>query len=145
MSTTLERTPGVILCSGDSRENCPRPCSLPDLRCCVMAHKFINLTSHDVVVGQTTFPPSGIEARCHVDEVEVYDFCGIPLVTQHFGDVADLPAYSSALRVSYIVSRVVAEACPERDDLYFPTKLVRNTDGKILRAGALGMITKMEG
>lgn len=42
--------------------------------------------------------------------------------------------------VLYVVSRIVAERLPDRDDVVFPYTLVRNDDGVVIGCGSFGRI-----
>ncbi len=95
--------------------------------------QFKNLCPHAVNVvlpnGEVRdYMPSGIIARCSQKEEVVGEFDGIPVTRQSFGEVLDLPAPEKD--VHYIVSRLVAAACPERSDLVFPGPLVRDENGQ---------------
>lgn len=60
-------------------------------------------------------------------EVEIYETT--------FGDVENLPAPEEG--TLYIVSRIVAAACPGRDDLVIPNDLVRDENGNIIGCRSL--------
>ena len=95
-----------------------------------------NLTPHDVVVlgpdGSVllTLPSSGL-ARC-AEELET---CGslrvgvadVPLARTAYGVVTGLPPRRDGVR--YVVSRIVQDACPERDDLLTPVGQQITTTG----------------
>jgi hypothetical protein len=53
---------------------------------------------------------------------------GIPITRQFFGQVENLPEPQSG--VFLVVSRMVAQAIPEREDLLVPGPLVRNEQGQ---------------
>lgn len=55
---------------------------------------------------------------------------GLPLTWMRYGAPDGLPAPAPC--VVYVVSQLVANACPERDDLVFPAGLVRNEHGDII-------------
>lgn len=62
----------------------------------------------------------------------------LPIVTERYGEVTDLP--SPAIGVRLIVSRSIAAASPARDDLLVPTDLIRDASGAVVGCRALGMI-----
>lgn len=113
--------------------------------------KPVNLTQHDVVLLDVddavmlTIPPSGVVARCETTRTTIghlslqgADGCYTPINRTQFGVVTDLPAPQHY--TIYIVSRIVAEACPERRDLYIPDDTVRDNDGRIIGARALAQV-----
>ncbi len=107
-----------------------------------------NCTPHDVnIVGEdgsvvATIPASGIIPRCQATTEEVstvqVDGVTIPLTASHFGDVYDLPEASDG--TLFIVSRVVADAAPERHDLVVPDQLVRDSSGQVVGAKSLSFV-----
>ncbi len=54
---------------------------------------------------------------------------GLPLTWLRYGAPEGLP--DPAPGVVYVVSQLVVNACPERDDLVFPAGLLRNEHGDI--------------
>jgi len=64
----------------------------------------------------------------------VFGDCGmhdnVQLVRKRFGSVEGLPDPMPS--VAYIVSQVVADACPDRDDLLVPHDMVRDEQGRII-------------
>lgn len=95
--------------------------------------QFVNLTPHMVNVvlpdgSVRDFPASGSVARCSQSSEVIAELDGIPVTRQTFGEVQGLPAPQEGLR--FIVSRLVASACPERHDLLIPGPLVRGEDGQ---------------
>ena len=132
--------------------------------------KLVNLTPHqinfilpyNIEVGQDelgtpeyvteerihTLKPSGTVARCKVDRQEVdsiiaqevdeeWDFT-IPITKTKFGEVEGLPEPEEG--VIYIASQLVAQAVPDREDVFFPDDLVRDENGNIIGCRALGKI-----
>ena len=59
----------------------------------------------------------------------------IPIYSPTLGQVIDLP--DPVLGISYLVSALVAEALPEREDLYSPGELVRDEKGIVVGANGL--------
>lgn len=105
--------------------------------------KLVNLTPHHITIhaeafagfsAQVELPASGTVARCTVDSRSLgtveHGGVAIPVTTSTIGAVTDLPEPSDV--VSYIVSRIVAEACPTRADLYFPGEAIRDAGGRIV-------------
>lgn len=85
-----------------------------------------------------TIEPSGTVPR--VEEVmepdPLGDLIGIEARRVTYGRVADLPDEQGG--VIYIVSRIIAQAVPDRRDLVFPVDFVRDEAGRILGSRALG-------
>lgn len=54
----------------------------------------------------------------------------MPITRQVFGEVEGLPEEQLDIAVFYVVSRMVAQACPDRQDLLVPGPLVRNEQGQ---------------
>lgn len=96
--------------------------------------KLVNLTPHALNIsagGQSLeIPASGIVARCAQSNIVVGEVNGIPVTRQIFGEVVDLPEYEP--NTLYIVSRLVASAKPERNDLLIPGALLRDEAGKVI-------------
>ena len=97
--------------------------------------KIVNLTPHDIVITDgPTFPPSGIVARVSVQQVDAGDINGIPVKTQTFGDIVDLP--DPADDTVYIVSALVLSAAKAagRTDCVAPdtANAVRDDNGHIV-------------
>lgn len=112
----------------------------------------VNVTPHAVVVtdeahrGITTFPPSGKVARCGTASSHLGTINGLPLVRETIGKVyvavgtggGTEPMPEPQDGVLLLVSRVVFDALPERSDLVYPTRLVRDDDGRVVGCAALG-------
>lgn len=102
--------------------------------------RLVNLTPHSITVvgdsGETilTIPPAGVVARCSVKKERVATIginnFNIPVSWVTFGEVVDLPEPQDG--TIYIVSRAVAEARRDRDDLLVPDDLVRDEEGRIV-------------
>ena len=102
-----------------------------------------NLTPHIVNifvdgVEKLTLPPSGIVPRCSQSEEQWGTVDGIPVSRQAFGEVVDLPAPQPG--VYLVVSRLVAAACPNRDDLLCPGSMVRGHNGQPIGCNGLAKI-----
>ena len=110
-----------------------------------MTTKLINLCPHAINVlddaGKPvlTVQPSGELARVSQTE-EVVAIPDLPCVVtrQTFGTVTGLPDVTPG--VFLIVSRLVAAACPERDDLLIPGPLVRDDAGNPIGCRGLSVL-----
>jgi len=106
--------------------------------------KFVNLTPHSIIfmdaAGNTvlTVEPSGQVARCSVTREKVGEINGIPVNRSRFGEVENLPEPEEG--TVYIVSNLVAQAVPDREDVFFPDDLVRDENGNVIGCRALGRI-----
>jgi hypothetical protein len=109
----------------------------------------VNLTPHALNLmpegpdGPTvTIPPSGIVARCTTSRVQVgtitVDNIAIPVNRTQFGAVTDLP--DPQPDTIYIVSAVVAQAVPNRFDVFIVDGAVRDKQGRIIGARALAHV-----
>lgn len=108
--------------------------------------KIVNLTPHALNLmpegpdGPTvTIPPSGIVARCTVDRVQVdtvtVDGISIPVNQTQFGTVTGLP--DPQPDTIFVVSALVAQAVPDRQDVFIVDDAVRDDQGRIIGAKAL--------
>ena len=110
----------------------------------IMTTKLINLCPHTIdVLDETGLPvltvaPSGTVTRVSQQE-EMVDVPDMPcrVTRQVFGEVVDLPPVTPG--VAFIVSRLVAAACPDRKDLFIPGPLVRDESGNPI--GCCGLST----
>lgn len=88
----------------------------------------VNLTPSTINIiwdgGKKSIAPSGTVAKCSKVETVIGEVEGIPLIKQQPGEVVDLPPAKEG--TTFIVSKLVAAACPDRDDLVIPGPLVRN-------------------
>lgn len=124
-----------------------------------------NLTPHAVVLlGQiwseelerwvddptpVVLPPAGPVPRVAMTRVAVGrvpahpgdDVTWVPLYRTSAGEVTDLPPQTTSW---LIVSRAVAEACPERGDLLIPDNTVRDEQGRITGCRALASLARPE-
>ncbi len=89
-----------------------------------------------------TIPPSGQVARCAVDRVQVdtvaVDGITVPVNQTQFGAVTGLP--DPQPDTIYIVSAVVAQAVPDRPDVFIVDDAVRDDQGRIIGARALAHV-----
>ena len=94
--------------------------------------KFRNLTPHVINVhtpdGVRTFEPDGTVARVDTVKLECTDIDGIPTVQTFPGDIQGLPEPEDG--VSLIVSGMVLNAIPFRNDVFAPSELIRNDKGQ---------------
>ena len=107
--------------------------------------ELINLTPHEVNLhlpaGRAlTIPSSGEVARVATTPAEAGELwagrCNpVPLITQTFGEVVNLPDPKDG--DFFIVSALVRAACPNRYDLGSPAELVRDDAGRIIGCRAL--------
>ena len=109
----------------------------------------VNLTPHALNLmpdGPTgpvvTIPPSGLVARCAVNRVQVdtvtVDGITVPVNQTQFGSVSDLP--DPQPDTIYIVSSLVAQAVPDRQDVFIVDDAVRDDQGRIIGARALAYV-----
>lgn len=109
----------------------------------------VNLTPHPLNLmpegpdGPTvTIPPSGQVARCTVDRVQVgavtVDGISVPVNQTRFGKVENLPEPQPD--TIYIVSAIVAQAVPDRPDVFVVDDAVRDEQGRIIGARALAHV-----
>lgn len=112
----------------------------------VAASTLLNLTPHpvDIVMGDrvVTVQPEPVTCR-----IEIVRQPQAPLQTENGpvdaflvtnGETVDLPPARPG--VVLIVSRMVADANPDRADLVFPLDLIRDETGRIIGCGSLGRI-----
>ena len=100
---------------------------------------FVNLTPHVInIVGGPTFEPSGIIARVSSETRLVKIVDGIRITETVYGKPGiecgrdwSTPLPEPAEGVAYIVSLMLASACPDRADFYVPNESIRDASGKI--------------
>jgi len=112
------------------------------------APMIMNLTPHEIniYVGETLalkVPPSGIVARCAVERkqterLKLFGWVEVPVNETVLGTVEGLPSPEEG--VYYVVSRVVAEAARDRDDLLIPDDTVRDPQGRVIGCRAFARI-----
>ncbi len=106
--------------------------------------KIINLTPHAVTIASLTIQPDGRIPRLReetrvVGEVSI-DGHTLPVTETTLGELEGLP--EPQRDTIYIVSRLVAEATPHRDDLFFPGRLVRDQEGRVVGAESLARLPR---
>ena len=102
----------------------------------------VNLTPHSLNIvaadGSTVdIPPSGNIARVGSISSIVATVNGININKQTFGKVVDLPDAQDG--IIYIVSRMVKDRVPDRNDVLVPGAPVRDAEGKIIGADGLSL------
>ena len=110
-----------------------------------------NLTPHAVQVmtadGQVQLRPDAPPARLveHATKAGSVEVAGVTveLFDLSADQVENLPAARSG--VWLVVSRVVAESCPQRRDLVFPYHEVRDSAGRITACSAFGRPARKHG
>lgn len=109
----------------------------------------VNLTPHALNLmpegpdGPTvTIPPSGLVARCATSRVQVdtitVDGIAIPVNRTQFGAVTGLP--DPQPDTIFVVSALVAQAVPDRQDVYITDDAVRDDQGRIIGCRALAHV-----
>jgi len=109
--------------------------------------KIMNLTPHSivfVVVGdrKIVVEPSGLVARVSSKTEAVGEIVTpegtIPVTQTVFGEVENLPEPEDGK--VFIVSSLVAQRVPEREDVFIPNESVRDSNGRIIGCKSLGHI-----
>lgn len=104
--------------------------------------RIVNLTPHAVTINGLTIQPDGRIPRLREETREVGQFeidgHTLPVIETTLGELEGLP--EPQRDTIYIVSRLVAEAAPTRDDLYFPGRLLRDSEGQIVGAASLARL-----
>lgn len=105
--------------------------------------KFVNLTPHAInfVDGDgtviKTVPSAGL-ARVVATREKVAIIDGIAVNKTSFGEITGLSEAEDG--TIYIVSSLVAQACPERQDVFVVDDTVRDENGRIIGARAIAHI-----
>ena len=110
--------------------------------------KIINLTPHTITffdgTGKKvlTVEPSGQVARCVTSRVQVdtitVNGISVPVNQTRFWEVFDLP--DPQPDTIYIVSAIVAQAVPDRKDVFIVDDAVRDDQGRIIGVRALAHV-----
>ena len=95
--------------------------------------KFINCTTHVLNIiandGEViAVPPSGQVARVSTVRKQVMSIGNIPVFSVEFGEVENLPEPEP--ETVFVVSALVAQRVPEREDVFSPGELVRDESGQ---------------
>ncbi len=104
--------------------------------------KIINLTPHKISIYKDdilvrTYESKGV-ARVFQKSIVVDNIDGIFIYKNIYGDVSGLPEETS--NTFYIVSKIVADACPHRSDLLLTNDCVRNEEGVIIGCRSLSRV-----
>lgn len=106
--------------------------------------EFINLTPHAINIcdhdGKTlrVIEPSGSVARISVETTPVGIIDGIQITKNVYGDIVGLPKPKEGRY--YIVSSLVAQQVPNRDDVLVTNDAVRDDKGRIIGCKSLARI-----
>lgn len=105
--------------------------------------KVVNLTPHEItlVYPETNvvierIPSEGVARVTSASKI-IGEIGNIPITIKTFGEVEGLPEASDD--TYYIVSSIVAQACPERKDLLIPDATVRDEKGAVIGCAALSL------
>lgn len=92
-----------------------------------------NMTPHEIAVqtatGMKSIPSSGC-IRVSSQSHSIGEIDGIQVSQTTYGKVTDLPEQEDG--VIYIVSSIVCQAAPERNDLYIVNETIRDDSGRII-------------
>ena len=104
--------------------------------------KIVNLTPHPLVIKKVDgslekIAPTGSIARVASKTEIVGEVNGISIFKQTFGEVLDLPEAQDD--VILVVSRMVKDKVPSRDDVLVPGALLRDSEGNIIGANGLSL------
>lgn len=100
----------------------------------------VNLTPHKVTIVKEDgtliqeFESEGV-VRLMQNTMEVSTINNIPITKTFFGEPEGLPKEKP--NVYYIVSRMVLEACKNREDLLVPNEIIRDDKGNIIGCKSL--------
>lgn len=100
---------------------------------------FVNLTPHAVNIvvngNEMVIEPTGVCPRVYTIEEPDGSIDGIQVFRLTYGSVEGLPEPVEGTNL--IVSKMVRDACPNRTDLFYPTRLLRDDAGRIVGCGGL--------
>jgi len=105
--------------------------------------QLVNLTPHPITLlapdNEHVIAPEPTPARCAVRTEQVGTIAGLPVVRQAFGELVGLPEPKADTR--YIVSVVAQQAACRagRHDCLTVADLVRDSEGRVIGARALGV------
>lgn len=106
--------------------------------------EMVNLTPHAITFVNAegkvirALPSSGIVARIKTEMVMTGVFDDIPITSSVYGEITDLPARKEG--TIYVVSSLVAQRCPEREDVFIPNESVRDSEGRIIGCKSLAHV-----
>lgn len=101
------------------------------------------MTPHDVNIVDAdrgtlkVIPPSGMTVRLSSTTQTVTEIDGVTITKTTYGDAVGLPERADG--VFYVVSQLVKNAFPQRDDLLVPAGMLRDKNGNIVGCTSLGM------
>ena len=102
----------------------------------------INLTPHaiNIINSETkiTIEPSGVVARVSMKQEQIGTINDIPVFRNTYGKPEGLPEPKED--TYYIVSALLAQAVPEREDVLITSNPIRDSEGRIIGCGALAHI-----
>ena len=114
--------------------------------------QIVNLTPHAINLPDRVIESSGI-ARCPENSTKVGEVDGIPIYRTEYGpaEVAAHEHYGQGVATMsglpmpepgkiFVVSMLVAQQHLDRADVYYPAKLIRDEQGRVIGCGALGQI-----
>ena len=101
-----------------------------------------NHTPHPVCVCCEVIKPQPNPARVkqEVKEIETISFHGkeIPITVSTYSDGVYIPARKDG--IIHVVSKIVAEAYPDRDDFVIPNEIERDENGNITGCKSLAVL-----
>lgn len=106
--------------------------------------KILNLTPHSISFVDENgnviriVEPSGDVARLATRTVVTGEYDSIPITETVYGEIQGLP--DPIDDTIFIVSSLVAQRVPERDDVFIPNESVRDDAGRIIGCRSLGRI-----
>ena len=104
--------------------------------------KIKNLTPHTVnlLIGgeRVAIEPDGPAPRLSTHEEMISNDLGFDLVRVVYGNIENLP--DPEPETMLIVSKMCCDAAPGRTDLVYPTRLVRDDQGRIVGCDALARL-----
>lgn len=106
--------------------------------------QIINLTPHAIDIyledaDNIRIYPDGTVARLETSTEVIGEVDGIPITQTSFGPITGLPEIKTTDTI-YIVSSLIAQACQNRSDVYFPNEIIRDDQGRIIGCKSLGRI-----
>lgn len=93
----------------------------------------VNLVNDEGDILRTFKPEISVRVASTCKVVD--EIAGIPIDYTTFGEVEGLPEYQNG--VYYIVSRLVKQALPDREDLLCPGQQVRDSAGRVIGCKSL--------
>jgi len=107
----------------------------------IVQYTLENLTPHSIVIEDksgtliTILPTPNFCPRIEIKTTLIKHIGNIPIFTTTYGKIVDLPYESTSSQGvhlnSYIVSRLVKNACPNRKDFLCPVGLLRDDKGNV--------------